>query len=116
MASYDAEIRVQTSIDNKNFIAGADKVQHTLKDIEKEVDVAKAKLKDLETLGIPKNSRLYQSAAKDLAKWTAELEAVKGKQQETASDFSEHINLMRVDIEEYANTLKQLVKEGKYFG
>lgn len=53
MASYDAEIRVQTSIDNKNFIAGADKVQHTLKDIEKEVDVAKSKLKDLETLGIP---------------------------------------------------------------
>lgn len=52
MASYDAEIRVQTSIDNKNFIAGADKVQHTLKDIEKEVDVAKSKLKDLETLGI----------------------------------------------------------------
>lgn len=116
MASYDAEIRVQTSIDNKNFISGADKVQHTLKDIEKEVDVAKAKLKDLETLGIPKNSQLYQSAAKDLAKWTAELEAVKGKQQETASDFSEHINLMRVDIEEYANTLKQLEKEGKYFG
>lgn len=116
MASYDAEIRVQTSIDNKNFIAGADKVQHTLKDIEKEVDVAKSKLKDLETLGIPKNSKLYQSAAKDLAKWTAELEAVKGKQQETASDFSEHLNLMRVDIEEYANTLKQLEKEGKYFG
>lgn len=57
MASYDAEIRVQTSIDNKNFIAGADKVQHTLKDIEKEVDVAKSKLKDLETLGIPKNSK-----------------------------------------------------------
>lgn len=116
MASYDAEIRVQTSIDNKNFIAGADKVQHTLKDIEKEVDVAKSKLKDLETLGIPKNSKLYQSAAKDLAKWTAELEAVKGKQQETTSDFSEHINLMRVDIEEYAVTLKQLEKEGKYFG
>lgn len=116
MASYDAEIRVQTSIDNKNFIAGADKVQHTLKDIEKEVDVAKAKLKDLETLGIPKNSKLYQSAAKDLAKWTAELESVKGKQKETASDFSEHINLMKVDIEEYANTLKQLEKEGKYFG
>lgn len=116
MASYDVEIRVQTSIDNKNFIAGADKVQHTLKDIEKEVDVAKAKLKDLETLGIPKNSKLYQSAAKDLAKWTAELEAAKGKQQETASDFSEHLNLMRVDIEEYANTLKQLEKEGKYFG
>ena len=116
MASYDAEIRVQTSIDNKNFIAGADKVQHTLKDIEKEVDVAKSKLKDLETLGIPKNSKLYQSAAKDLAKWTAELESVKGKQKETASDFSEHINLMKVDIEEYANTLKQLEKEGKYFG
>lgn len=116
MASYDAEIRVQTSIDNKNFITGADKVQHTLKDIEKEVDVAKTKLKDLETLGIPKNSKLYQSAAKDLAKWTAELESVKGKQKETASGFSEHINLMKVDIEEYANTLKQLEKEGKYFG
>lgn len=116
MASYDAEIRVQTSIDNKNFNAGAERIQHTLKDIEKEVNVAKAKLKDLETLGIPKNSQLYQSAAKDLAKWTAELETVKGKQQETASDFSEHINLMRVDIEEYANTLKQLEREGKYFG
>ena len=116
MASYDAEIRVQTSIDNKNFITGADKVQHTLKDIEKEVDVAKEKLKDLETLGIPKNSQLYQSAAKDLAKWTAELEAIKGKQQETASDFSAHINLMKMDIEQYADNLKQLEKEGKYFG
>lgn len=116
MASYDAKIRVQTSIDNKNFIAGADKVQHSLKDIEKGVEVAKAKLKDLEILGIPKNSQLYQAAAKDLAKWTTELEAVKGNQQETASDFSEHINLMKMDIEEYADTLKQLEKEGKYFG
>ena len=116
MASYDAEIRVHTDIENKNFIAGAEKIQHSLQEIEKGVDTAKSKLKDLETLGIPKNSQLYQYAAKDLARWTAELETVKGKQQETASDFSEHINLMRVDIEEYANTLKQLEKEGKYFG
>lgn len=116
MASYDAEIRVKTSLDNKNFDTGAEKIKHSLEDIEKRVDAAKSKLKDLEILGIPKNSQMYQSATKDLAKWTAELEAVKRKQHETAAEFSEHINLMKVDIEEYANTLKQLEKEGKYFG
>ena len=40
MASYDAEIRVHTDIENKNFIAGAEKIQHSLQQIEKGVDTA----------------------------------------------------------------------------
>lgn len=97
------------------FADGSDKVRMSVAEIEKAIDAAKEKMESLKQ--IPKAPpELYQSAEKDLAKWTAELEAVKGKQQETTSDFSERINLMRVDIEEYANTLKQLEKEGKYFG
>lgn len=97
------------------FADGSEKVQMSVAEIEKAIDAAKEKMEVLKE--IPKAPPgLYQSAEKDLAKWTAVLETVKGKQQETTSDFSEHINLMRVDIEEYANTLKQLEKEGKYFG
>ncbi len=116
MASYDAEIRVRTSIDNSKFDNGAKDIQHSLDEIEKRIDTAREKLKDLEDLGIPKTSQLYESAAADLRKWNAELESVKKKQIETSSDFSEHMNQMRVEVEEYANTLKQLEKEGQYFG
>lgn len=97
------------------FADGSDKVQMSVAEIEKAIDAAKEKMEDLKQ--IPQASpELYQSAEKDLAKWTAEIDAVKGKQQETASDFSEHINLMKMDIEQYADNLKQLEKEGKYFG
>lgn len=116
MASYDAEIRVRTSIDNSKFDKGAKGIQHSLREIEKQIDAAKEKLKSLEELGLPKTSQIYKSAAADLKKWNAELESVKKKQIETSSEFSEHLNLMRVDVEEYANTLKQLEKEGQYFG
>ena len=116
MANYDAEIRVNTRIDNTNFERGGKKIIHTLDQIEKGVDTAREKLKALEDMGVPKTHGLYQSAAKDLEKWTAELEAVKGKQAEAVSGISEPFNQMRADVEEYANSLKQLEKEGKYFG
>ena len=37
-------------------------------------------------------------------------------QKADASQLSEHVNLMKMDIEQYADNLKQLEKEGKYFG
>ena len=116
MASYDAEIRVRTSLDNSNFDKGAEGIQHSLEEIEKGVDTAKEKLKALDELGLPKSSQIYQSAAADLKKWNAELENAKKKQVETTTEFSVHLNMMRVDVEEYAATLKQLEKEGQYFG
>lgn len=41
MASYDAEIRVRTSLDNSNFDKGAEGIQHSLEEIEKGVDTAR---------------------------------------------------------------------------
>ena len=61
------------------FADGSDKVQMSVAEIEKAIDAAKEKMEDLKQ--IPQASpELYQSAEKDLAKWTAEIDAVKGKQ------------------------------------
>lgn len=116
MSNYDAEIRVNTAINNKKFINDAEKIEHSLSDIEKGIETAETKMKSLEALGVPKTSQLYRSAAKDLARWNAELKAVKGSQKKSTEEFTGHLNLMRVDVEEFANTLKELEKQGKYFG
>lgn len=179
MASYDAEIRVKTSLDNQMFKVEAKKIEKSLAEIEKKASGAREKLDALDKAGIPKTSQQYKNAQEELLRWSKALndfvqqreEAMhrmergwnpkKGSidedenyknlliswqdasekvrqfqlgigqyfengtekihksvnsQKADASQLSEHVNLMKMDIEQYADNLKQLEKEGKYFG
>lgn len=179
MASYDAEIRVKTSLDNQTFKVEAKKIEKYLAEIEKKASGAREKLDALDKAGIPKTSQQYKNAQEELLRWSKALndfvqqreEAMhrmergwnpkKGSidedenyknlliswqdasekvrqfqlgigqyfengtekihksvnsQKADASQLSEHVNLMKMDIEQYAYNLKQLEKEGKYFG
>ena len=179
MASYDAEIRVKTSLDNQTFKVEAKKIEKSLAEIEKKASGAREKLDALDKAGIPKTSQQYKNAQEELLRWSKALndfvqqreEAMhrmergwnpkKGSidedenyknlliswqdasekvrqfqlgigqyfengtekihksvnsQKADASQLSEHVNLMKMDIEQYADNLKQLEKEGKYFG
>ncbi|WP_321024263.1 hypothetical protein [Eisenbergiella porci] len=179
MASYDAEIRVKTSLDNQTFKVEAKKIEKSLAEIEKKASGAREKLDALDKAGISKTSQQYKNAQEELLRWSKALndfvqqreEAMhrmergwnpkKGSidedenyknlliswqdasekvrqfqlgigqyfengtekihksvnsQKADASQLSEHVNLMKMDIEQYADNLKQLEKEGKYFG
>lgn len=179
MASYDAEIRVKTSLENQTFKVEAKKLENSLAEIEKKAIGAREKLDALDKAGVPKTSQQYKNAQEELLRWSKALndfvqqredamhrmergwnpkkgsidedenyrnlliswqdasEKVRkfqlgigqyfedgtdkihksvNSQKADASQLSEHVNLMKMDIEQYADNLKQLEKEGKYFG
>lgn len=116
MANYDAQIRVNTKIDNAKFISGAEKVEHSLEEIEERAKNAKERMDALDNAGAPKSSEAYKQAAKDLEKWNTELEKLSINQDKAPADTSGHYNDLRVEVEEYSNALKELESQGQYFG
>jgi len=116
MANYDAQIRVNTKIDNTKFISGAEKVEHSLEEIEKRAGNAKERMDALDEAGAPKSSDAYKQAARELEKWNTELEKLSVNQDKTPVDTSGHYNDLRVEVEEYSNALKELESQGQYFG
>lgn len=61
----------------------------------------------------------WQKNAEETAQISASVEEISAemdKANEKIAASDEHMNQLRVDVEEYANTLKELEGEGKYFG
>ena len=61
----------------------------------------------------------WENNAKEMARINAEVEAFINKTDQTDSKIirtNEHINQLKVDVEEYVNELKRLENAGQYFG
>lgn len=97
------------------------------KEEETRIDAIIAKMKEKQELeqgtasaNDPKTASFdWGKSAEESSKINAEVEKIASSMQNASkevSDTSEHMNLLRVDVEEYANALKALEKEGKYFG
>ena len=97
------------------------------KEEETRIDAIIAKMKEKQELeqgtasaNDPKTASFdWGKSAEESSKINAEVEKIASSMQNASkevSDTNEHMNLLRVDVEEYANALKALEKEGKYFG
>jgi len=95
--------------------------EKSIGDIKKGLDNAKTKVKDLEKMGAV-NTDAYKQAKADVDKWTAALEKNAKTQKEAAGvsdgdhESTSSSNDMRADVEKYAESLKELESQGKYFG
>lgn len=76
------------------------------------------KKKALEDAGA-ESTLLYQNTVKEIQDAEKALESFKKKQEEMRAEAEtpdEHWNQLRVDVEEYAKSLKELQNQGKFFG
>lgn len=108
MAQYDGSIRIDSRIDTKNL-------ENDIKEFSKRLEnLAEAQRKFLESGG-SKESYVYKSYINDIDKLKKELDSLKTA-EEKAVPRDEHFNQLKVDLEEYAQALKDLESQGKYFG
>lgn len=115
MAQYDGAIRIGTKIDVKGFEDGAKNLKsessRLSKDLEDLIEVQKAFLE----AGGTKESKVYQDYEDKIKKIKSSLESLEKEQEKSASE-NKHWNLLRTNVEEYANSLKELQEQGKFFG
>lgn len=115
MSNYDASIRVSTKVDNREL----KNLQEDFDDLSDRAEIAKKKVDALDEMGVSHASEAYRQATKDLEKYTAELEKIKANQKGTPEEThisDGHWNQLRIDVEEYAKSLKELEGQGKFFG
>ena len=126
MAQYDGSIRINTKIDTKGFKDGekeiesesrrmAESVSKTADEIEKELENIKNAQKSFLEAGGKKTSPVYQQYEKEIIELQNALQSLKNTQDDTEI-ADEHWNLLRMDVEEYAKSLKELHDQGKFFG
>ncbi|MBD5484053.1 MAG: hypothetical protein HDR18_00745 [Lachnospiraceae bacterium] len=113
MAQYDGSIRINTKIDTSG-------IKKDIKQLEKELkDLADAQKSFLEAGGT-KASPVYKDYEKSIKSAQLALESLKKteeKQIDVPSDKKdEHYNQLKIDVEEYAKSLKELQDQGKFFG
>lgn len=101
----------------KFFADDSEKAEKSVVKIEEAIETARDKMRTLEELPqSPEIADLYQKAAEDLKRLSAELDAVKSKQAGAMAESTSDMNQLRTDVEVYANNLKELEAAGKYFG
>lgn len=130
MAQYDGSIRINTKIDTKGFKDGEKEieaesqrmaesvskaVEKDAKQIEKDIENLKDAQKSFLEAGGKKQSTVYQEYEKELAKLQNSLKSIQKTQDETEV-ADEHWNQLKIDVEEYAKSLKELQDQGKFFG
>lgn len=108
MAEYDGSIRINTKIETSG-------IKKDVAEIQKEIENLKDAQKSFLEAGGSKISPVYIEYAKSLEKAQKELEACSNTQLGIESQ-DEHWNMLKVDVDEYAKTLKELESQGKYFG
>lgn len=126
MAQYDGSIRIGTGIDVSGFKEGEKKIEaearnlaksvsSSISDIEKNIENLKNAQKNLLEAGGSEKSSKYQEYAKDIQRLQERLESLQNAQRKTEIKDS-HFNQLKVDVEEYANSLKELQSQGQFFG
>lgn len=130
MAQYDGSIRIGTQIDIKGFKDGEKEiesesrrvaesvsktVQKDARQIEKELENLKDAQKSFLEAGGTKVSPVYQEYENEINKLQETLQSLKNTQDDTEI-ADEHWNQLRIDIEEYAKSLKELQDQGQFFG
>ena len=110
MAQYDGSIRIGTGIDTSG-------IKKDSKELEKELkNLADAQKSFLEAGG-SKTSPVYQEYEKEVKALQSALESLKQTQgEQTEPQKDEHWNQLKIDVEEYAKSLKELQDQGKFFG
>lgn len=105
MANYDGSVRISAKMDNSDFTKGAEQVEKKLDTIEEKVKT-----------GPPINWKEY---AETTAKIAAEVDknvAAMDKNNSSVKEANEHFNFLRAEVESYADALKELETQGKYYG
>jgi len=130
MAGYDGSVRIGTEIDTKGFKDGEKEieaesqrmaesvskaVEKDAKQIEKDIENLKDAQKSFLEAGGKKTSPVYQEYEKELAKLQNSLQSLQ-KTQDDTEIADEHWNQLKIDVEEYAKSLKELQDQGKFFG
>lgn len=109
MAQYDGSIRINTKIDTSGLEKGIQKLEKRLENLE---DVQKSFLE----AGGDKTSSVYRKHEKDIQKAKSALESLKKTQTLEEQPEDTHWNQLRIDVDEYAKSLKELQDQGKFFG
>lgn len=113
MAQYDGSIIVGTGIN----LSG---IKKDSKQLEKELkNLADAQKSFLEAGGA-KTSPVYKEYEKSIKSTQSALESLKKTEEKQievpTKEENEHWNQLRIDVEEYAKSLKELQSQGKFFG
>ena len=108
MAEYDGSIRINTKIETSG-------IKKDVAEIQKEIENLKDAQKSFLEAGGSKTSPAYIEYAKSLEKAQKEFETFGNTQPDIEFNL-EHWNMLKVDVDEYAKTLKELESQGKYFG
>lgn len=126
MADYDGVVRIGTKIDTSGFKDGekelekeADKLGESLSEsttVKVKIDASEAE-KELEKVmdKVGKEESRPYTPGYDAEAMKA-IEEILNNQSEAASKVDEHFNLLKIDVEEYSKSLKELQAQGKFFG
>lgn len=126
MAQYDGSIRINTKIDTKGFENGGEEIEsesrRMAESVSKTADQIKKDIENLENAqkyfleaGGKKTSPVYQQYEKEIIELQNALQSLKNTQDDSEI-ADEHWNQLRIDVEEYAKSLKDLQSQGKFFG
>lgn len=104
---YDGSIKIDSGIETKSLEKDKEKL---LKILEQLAEAQKSFLE----AGGSKGSSVYKEYARDIQKVEDELKSL--EHAESIAESDEHWNQLKIDVEEYAKSLKELETQGKYFG
>ena len=130
MAQYDGSIRINTKIDTDGFKDGEKEIEaesrrvseSVSKTVEKDANKIEKALKNLKDAqknfleaGGTKKSSVYQEYEKEISRLRKTLQDLQNAQYDEEI-ANEHWNQLKIDVEEYAKSLKELQDKGQFFG